>query len=89
MARSDTNGLADERYSLLYLSKSSRGDGTQIIARMFALLCDPEIEEKMVRASLFCQALPLVGPPARDECYALEPALALGGPGTGGHDFGA
>jgi hypothetical protein len=49
---------------------------------MLFLLCDPEIKEKMVRASLFRQALAPVGPPAQDEYYAFEPALALGGPGT-------
>lgn len=69
----------------VYSVDVQRGGVSQVtkrIARMFSLLCDPEIKEKMVRASLFRQALPLVGPPALDECYAFEPALALGGPGT-------
>lgn len=55
---------------------------TKRIARMFTLVCDAEIKEKMVRASLFREALPRLGPPARDECYAFEPALALGGSGA-------
>ena len=36
----------------------------------------------MLKASLFERARELLGPPERDECYAFEPALALGGPGT-------
>jgi len=55
---------------------------TQRISRMFTLLCDPEIQEKILRLSLFEKALQMLGPPERDECYAFEPALALGGPGT-------
>jgi hypothetical protein len=69
----------------VYSLDVQRGDVSQVtkkIKLMFTLLCDPEIKEKIVRASLFQQALPLVGSPARDECYAFEPALALGGPGT-------
>ena len=55
---------------------------TTRIDRMFTLLCDPEIKEKILRASLFEQAVPLLGGLARDECYAFEPALALGGSGA-------
>jgi hypothetical protein len=55
---------------------------TKKIERMFTLLRDPEIKEKMLRVSLFEQARARLGSPARDECYAFEPALALGGPGT-------
>lgn len=45
-------------------------------------LCDKEIAEKILRVSLYQEAVARLGPPARDECYAFEPALALGGPGT-------
>jgi hypothetical protein len=55
---------------------------TKRISRMFTLLCDPEIKEKILRVSLFETALRTVGAPGREECYAFEPALALGGPGT-------
>lgn len=55
---------------------------TNDISLMFTLLCNPQLKEKILRASLFQQALPLLGPPMRDECYAFEPALVLGGPGT-------
>ena len=60
----------------------SLSEVTKRIERIFTLVCDPEIKEKMVRASLFEQALPKLGPLGRDECYAFEPAIALGGPGT-------
>lgn len=52
------------------------------IERIFTLLCHPDVKEKMLRASLYEQARATLGPPARDECYAFEPALVLGGPGT-------
>ena len=55
---------------------------TKRIALMFRLLCDPDVQRKILRASLFEEALPLIGAPDLDECYAFEPALALGGPGT-------
>jgi hypothetical protein len=55
---------------------------TKNIARMFTLLTDPELQEKILRRSLYEQVLPRLGPLGRDECYAFEPALALGGPGT-------
>ena len=55
---------------------------TKRIHRIFTLLCDKEVAEKMVRASLYQEAVKRLGPPTRDECYAFEPALALGGPGT-------
>jgi len=54
---------------------------TPRVDRLFTLLCDPEIREKILRAPLFEKALPLLGSPSRDECYAFEPALALGGSG--------
>lgn len=66
----------------LDVHRGSLSEVTKRIVRIFTLLCDPEIKEKMVRASLFEQALPQLGPPGRDECYAFEPAIALGGPGT-------
>lgn len=62
--------------------RGSLSEVTKGIGIMFTLLCDPEIKEKILRASLFEKALPLLGAPARDECYGFEPALALGGPGT-------
>lgn len=55
---------------------------TKRIHRIFTLLCDPEIAGKILRVSLYQEAVARLGPPARDECYAFEPALALGGPGT-------
>jgi hypothetical protein len=55
---------------------------TPKIARMFKLLTDPQIQEKILRVRLFEEARQRLGPPDRDECYAFEPALALGGPGT-------
>lgn len=61
------------------------GSGSRVtpkVERMFTLLCDPELQEKILRRSLFEEARQLLGPPDRDECYAFEPALALGGPGT-------
>jgi hypothetical protein len=66
----------------LDVQRGSLSEVTKRVERIFTLLCDPEVKEKMVRASLFEQALPLLGPPERDECYAFEPVLALGGPGT-------
>lgn len=66
----------------LDVQRGSLSEVTKRFPRIFTLLCDPEIKEKMLRASLFEEALPLLGPPDRDECYAFEPALALGGPGT-------
>ena len=69
----------------VYSLEVHRGSVSRVtpkIGFMFTLLCDPEIQEKILRSSLHEQMLPRIGPPARDECYAFEPALALGGPGT-------
>ena len=66
----------------LDVHRGSLSEVTKRIWRIFTLVCDPEIKEKILRVSLFEEALPRLGPPARDECYAFEPALALGGPGT-------
>jgi hypothetical protein len=52
---------------------------TDDIALMFTLLCDPEIKAKILRASLYGKAAARIGRPNRDECYAFEPALGLGG----------
>jgi hypothetical protein len=54
---------------------------TKNIKRIFTLLCDPEIQENILRTKLYEQALERLGPPDRDECYAFVPALALGGSG--------
>ena len=66
----------------LDVQQGSLSQVTKNVARMFTLLCEPDVQEKMLRKSLFDEVLPRLGPPARDECYAFEPALALGGPGT-------
>lgn len=61
------------------------GDLSQVtknIQRIFTLLCDEEIQDKILRIELHEQAVSRLGPPARDECYAFEPTLVLGGPGT-------
>jgi hypothetical protein len=55
---------------------------TEDVAEMFTLLCHPRMKEKILRVSLFEQARQELGDLDRDECYAFEPALALGGPGT-------
>jgi hypothetical protein len=55
---------------------------TKNITRIFTLLCDPQVQEKILRLSLYEEARARLGPPDRDECYGFEPALALGGPGT-------
>jgi len=52
------------------------------ISRMFTLLCDSEVRDRILQAPLYARALPLLGRISRDECYAFEPALALGGSGT-------
>ena len=66
----------------LDVHRGSLSEVTKNISLIFTLLCDPDIRAKMLRVSLFEEALPRLGPPERDECYAFEPALALGGPGT-------
>jgi hypothetical protein len=55
---------------------------TKDVARIFDLLCNPQMQEKILRRTLFEEAKKRLGPPDRHECYAFEPALALGGPGT-------
>jgi hypothetical protein len=55
---------------------------TSRLERMFTLLCDPQIQEKILLSPLFEKVLAVLGPPGSDECYGFEPALALGGPGT-------
>jgi hypothetical protein len=46
------------------------------------LLVDEDIQEQILRRSLFEEVKERLGSPGRDECYAFVPALALGGPGT-------
>lgn len=55
---------------------------TQDVKLMFTLLCDPELQERILRRGLYQEAKQRLGPPNRDECFAFVPALALGGPGT-------
>jgi hypothetical protein len=55
---------------------------TQRFYRIFSLLCDPDIRQKILREPLFKEASVRLGLPDADECYGFEPALALGGPGT-------
>ena len=55
---------------------------TKRVSRILTLLCDREIQTKILRVPLFEEALQRLGPLSRDECYGFEPALALGGPGT-------
>ena len=38
--------------------------------------------DEVVWRETFTEALPVLRPPARDECYGFFPALPLGGPGT-------
>lgn len=45
-------------------------------------LSDDRYLDDVIRRPIFAEALPRLGPPARDECYAFTPAVALGGPGT-------
>ena len=64
-----------------------------IHARIFSLTDDPEILfdyilcrddylNKVIDQKLYRKALQKLGVPNYDECYAFEPAIALGGPGT-------
>jgi hypothetical protein len=43
------------------------------------ILCDKQYLDKGLRGKLFRKALPKLGAPEPDECYAFVPALALGG----------
>ena len=45
-------------------------------------LCRRKYLKHGLLGDLFTTALPVLGPPNSDECYAFVPALALGGPGT-------
>lgn len=71
----------DYVYSL-DVQRGSISQVTKRMALMFTLLCDPQVKTKIVREELFQQAVQRLGPPACDECFGFEPALALGGPGT-------
>lgn len=66
----------------LEVHRGSLARVTENIAFMFTLLRDPEVKERILRASLYERALRRLGRPDRDECYAFEPALALGGSGA-------
>ncbi len=46
------------------------------------VLCQKEYLEDVLEQKLFRKALKKLGALDYDECYAFEPALALGGPGT-------
>jgi hypothetical protein len=43
------------------------------------MLCDDTYLDDVIRRQEFKEALPRLGAPARDECYAFVPAIALGG----------
>jgi hypothetical protein len=58
----------------LDVHRGSVSEVTKRIQRIFSLLCDEEIAEKMVRVSLHQEAVARLRPPTRDECYAFEPA---------------
>ncbi len=45
-------------------------------------LCDASYWNNALNRPTYCQALPRLGIPARDEVYAYVPALALGGPAS-------
>lgn len=47
-----------------------------------SVLCDSVVLEKLLLQGLYQEALPRLGQPNPDECYAFVPALVLGGPGT-------
>lgn len=47
-----------------------------------SVLCDSVVLERLLLMKLYQDALPRLGQPKYDECYAFVPALALGGPGT-------
>ncbi len=62
-----------------------RGEISQVtdnIEVLFLLLCDKDIQEKILRLGLYREVKERLGAPGRDECDAFVPALALGGPGT-------
>jgi hypothetical protein len=46
------------------------------------VLCRAEYLTKVLDQKLFQKAVEKLGPLAHDECFAFEPAIALGGPGT-------
>jgi hypothetical protein len=61
------------------------GDVSQVAPtaeRFFNAICVESVQEKILMRPLFEEVKERLGPPARDECYAFVPALALGGPGT-------
>lgn len=69
----------------VYSLDVQHGSLSQVTKNMnlfFTLLCDPEIRARILRTDLHSKALLRLGVLNRDECYAFEPALALGGPGT-------
>jgi hypothetical protein len=45
-------------------------------------LCYDNFLNSVVLRPQFEAALPILGPPQRDECYGFHPAIALGGPGA-------
>lgn len=66
----------------LDVQRGSLSQVTKYIREIFTFLCDPELQDKILRMKLHEKALERLGPPDRDECYAFEPALVLGGSGT-------
>jgi hypothetical protein len=63
-----------------------RGGSTQITpdveVLMDGLLVNDVFVGNGLQGDVYAEALPRLGPPSHDTCYAFVPALALGGPGT-------
>jgi hypothetical protein len=63
-----------------------RGGSTQITPDVEVLMDGLLVNDVFVGSGLqgdvFAEALPRLGPPSHEDCYAFDPALALGGPGT-------
>lgn len=56
--------------------------GRNVEVLFYYTLCKNEYLDAVIDRKLFRQALPLLGKPEADECYAFVPAVQLGGPGT-------
>jgi hypothetical protein len=66
--------------SIHYGWKKSLTDNVEIFFEV--LLCDDRYVAEGLDGRLYWKALPRLGRPAADECYAFVPALVMGGPGT-------
>lgn len=65
---------------VLYGKVSKRTDKLDVFFEY--TLCQDDYCRDVLDQPLYEQARVMLGVPAHDECYAFEPALALGGPGT-------